>query len=191
MISFVRTGLLLVCLPGFVAGAVAADGTEADLFRPWVEYRDGAISVAFSQVPVEFAVQAIQARTGLQIVVPRQAYGKTLSLRLRELSLESAMRSLIFSIGYSSFALTYDTSGRPVRAIILQAPPAAEEKPAVEARAVTEVEKEEIDAALKMWKNLKPDSRRRIETRLRSLPPSDERDELLKEYGRRLLDLPE
>jgi hypothetical protein len=190
MLSFLRTGCLSVCLLCFAPVAGGAEGNEEDLLRHWVDYRDGAISVAFSQVPVEFAVHAIHARTGLQIIVPRRVYGRTLNLRLRELPLESAMRSLVFSIGFSSFALTYDTNGRPVRAIVLEAPPPAADKPA-EPRGLTAREQEELNASLKTWNDLKPDARERIETRLRALPPSEDRDELLKEYGRRLLGIAE
>jgi hypothetical protein len=147
--------------------------------------------VAFSQVPVEFAVDAIHARTGLQMIVPRQAYGRTLNLRLRELPLESAVRSLIFSIGFTSFAFTYDSSGRPIRAIVLEPRTELEEKPAAEPQPLTAAEKEGISASLKVWKDLKDDARGRIEMRLRSLPPSEDRDEILKEYGRTILGIKE
>jgi hypothetical protein len=186
--SFVKTGFSLVLLLTLAVIPAFAQGTDDEFFRPWVDYRDGAISVAFSQVPVEFAVHAIHARTGFQMVVPREAHGRTLNLRLRELPLESAMRSLIFSIGFTSFAFTYDRSGRPVRAIILEArPPAPADNPAAEPQPLTPAEKEELTASLKVWNDLKDDARGRIETRLRSLPPSDDREEMLKEYGRRVL----
>jgi hypothetical protein len=44
---------------------------------------------------------------------------------------------------------------------------------------------------LKLWKDLNDDARSRIESRLRSLPPSDDREEMLKEYGRRALGIKE
>jgi hypothetical protein len=197
MLGLARTGCLLLYLVcSLAAGASAAESADEDVLRPWVDYRDGAISLAFSQVPVQFAVNAIQARTGMQIIVPRQARDKTLNLRLRELPLESAMRSLVFSIGYSSFALTYDGSGRPVRAIILDAPPPSAEdgqpQPEKEQPAgLKPEEKEEIAASLQRWNKLERRVRQRIETRLRDLPPSAERDELVKEYGRRVLGIAE
>jgi hypothetical protein len=189
MVSFMTGRILIIALLCLAGDIGAAEEGEDDLLKPWVDYRNGAISVAFSQVPVEFAVTAIHARTGVQIVVPRQAYGKTINLRLRDLPLESAMRSLIFSIGFTSFALTYDRSGRPVRAIILEAPPPAAEGPAEEPKPLTDDEKESLIASLKVWDDLNDGARERIASRLRSLPPSEERDELIREYGRRSLRL--
>jgi hypothetical protein len=187
MRRFVKPGSSLI-LSLFFAGVPAfAQSPDDELFRPWIDYRDGAVSVTFTQVPVEFALSAIQARTGFQIVVPRQAYGRRIDLRLRELPLESAMRSLIFSIGFTSYAFTYDRSGRPIRAIILEARPADTQVPVTEPPALTDAEKDELRADLKLWNDLNDDARKRIETRLRSLPPSDEREDMLKEYGRRIL----
>jgi hypothetical protein len=187
MRSFVKPGSFLIFSLFFASVPAFAQNPDDELFRPWIDYRDGAVSVTFTQVPVEFAVNAIQARTGFQIVVPRQAYGRTLNLRLRELPLESAMRSLIFSIGFTSYAFTYDRSGRPIRAIILEARPVDTHQSMAEPQSLTAAEKDELRAALKSWNDLNDDARARIETRLRSLPPSDDREDMLKEYGRRVL----
>jgi hypothetical protein len=187
MRNFAKTGFSLILLPFLGMSPAFAQSEDDEFFRPYVDYRDGAISVTFTQVPVEFAVHAIRARTGFQIVVPREAHGRTLNLRLRELPLELAMRSLIFSIGFTSFAFTYDISGRPVRAIILEASPAATETSTPKVQPLTALEKDEISASLKSWNDLNDDMRGRIEKRLRSLPPSEDREEMLKEYGRNVL----
>jgi hypothetical protein len=103
------------------------------------------------------------------------------------------MRSLISSIGFNSFAMTYDRTGRPIRAIILEARPAGgdavtlDRKPASESSPLTAEEKDQLSRALKVWNDLKDDARGRIEDRLRSLPPSEEREELVREYGRQIL----
>jgi hypothetical protein len=187
MRSFARTVSSLIQVLFLAVAPAFAQSANDDFFRPWIEYRDGAISIAFSHVPVEFAVHAIHARTGFQMIVPREAYGRTLNLRLRELPLESAMRSLIFSIGFTSFAFTYDRTGQPVRAIILEPLPPVADKPLAEPQPLTAAEKEELTASLRIWNELTEDGRRRIESRLRSLPPSDDREEMLKEYGRQAL----
>jgi hypothetical protein len=166
---------------------------DGESFREWVDYRDGVISVTFRQVSVEFAVNAIHAQSGFQIVVPPEAKSKTLSLYLSGVPVEVAMRSLISSIGFNSFAMTYDRAGRPLQAIILEARPAAtdvatsDKTPAPESPPLTAAEKEELSASLKRWDELSDDARGRIQDRLRSLPPSEEREELIKEYGRQLL----
>src|SRR5512145_3195478 len=147
MKSLGTMGFSLILLLMVDVAAVFSQSAEDDFFQSWVEYSDGTVSVAFTQVPVEFALYAIHARTGFQIIVPREAHGKTLNLRLRALPLESAMRSLILSIGFTSFAFTYDRSGRPLRAIILEArqneadAPNVADKPA-ESRPLTAAEKE-------------------------------------------------
>jgi hypothetical protein len=187
MRSFAKTGFSLILLVFVGMTSAFAQSAEDEFLRPWVDYRDGAISVAFTHVPVEFAVYAIQAQTGFQIVVPREAYGRTLNLRLRQLPLELAMRSLILSIGFRSYAFTYDRNGRPVQAIILEARPAVADKPASEPQPLTAAEKDQLSASLRLWNDLKDDARGRIEDRLRSLPPSEDREEMLKEYGRRVL----
>jgi len=187
----VRIALALVLLVGLSSAYPQSRNDES--FREWVEYRDGEISVTFRQVSVEFAVNAIHARTGFQIVVPPEANSKTLSLYLRGIPIEVAMRSLISSIGFNSFAMTYDRAGRPIRAIILEARPAGgdaatlDRKPASESPPLTAEERDQLSRALKVWNDLNDEARGRVEDRLRSLPPSEEREELLSEYGRQIL----
>jgi hypothetical protein len=180
-------GLLLA---GTSSAASESAGDEP--YRRWVEYHNGEISVTFRQVPVEFAVAAIQARTGIEMIVPAEANSKTLSLVLKKVPIEVAMRSLITSIGFNSFAMTYDKAGRPVRAIVLEARPAEAEtasavhKPGVESPPPAD-DKEQLIASLKRWNELSEEARSRIQERLRALPPSKERDELMKDYARQLL----
>ena len=193
MKCFAQVGFSLALLLFVGFGSAYPQSKVDESFREWVEYRDGEISVTFRQVSVEFAVNAIHARTGFQIVVPPEANSKTLSLYLRGIPIEVAMRSLISSIGFNSFAMTYDRAGRPIRAIILEARPAGgdaatlDQKPASESPPLTAEEKDQLSRALKVWNDLKDDARGRIEDRLRSLPPSEEREELVREYGRQIL----
>ena len=193
MKCFAQVGFFLALLLFVGFGSAYPQSRDDETSRDGVEFRDGEISVTFRQVSVEFAVNAIHARTGFQIVVPSEANSKTLSLYLRGIPIEVAMRSLISSIGFNSFAMTYDRAGRPIRAIILEARPVGgdaatlEQKPASESAPLTAEEKDQLSRALKVWHDLKDDARDRIEGRLRSLPPSEEREELLREYGRQIL----
>jgi hypothetical protein len=193
MKCFAQVGFSLGLLLFVGFSSAYPQSRDDETSRDKVEYRDGEISVTFRQVSVEFAVNAIHARTGFQIVVPPEANSKTLSLYLRGIPIEVAMRSLISSIGFNSFAMTYDRAGRPIRAIILEARSAGDDtatliqKPASESPPLTAEEKDQLSRALKVWNDLKDDARGRIEDRLRSLPPSEEREELLREYGRQIL----
>jgi hypothetical protein len=189
-----RLGFILASL--VLWGAPAAYPQEFDdaISHEAVEYRDGEISVAFEQTPVVVALSVIEASTGFQIIVPAAVENNLVNLRLHRLPLEPAFRSLISSIGFSNFALMYDADGRPHRAVVLDAQPEAltsveansdDAVPASEPLATGEREK--LQRELERWRELKQEERGRIEDRLKSLPPSDEREQLLQEYGRQVL----
>jgi hypothetical protein len=168
------------------------------VYNSWVEYQNGEVSIKFDETPVDLAVEAIRARTGFQIVIPAAAERKFLNLRLNKLPLEPAMRSLLSVIGFQNFAMVYDQEGRPNRAVVLgatreeragsESASAAVGKPAE--TAAPDLTSEERDAILKQlerWSELNREERGRIEDRLKNLPPSENREQLVKEYGRQLL----
>jgi hypothetical protein len=171
--------------------------TADTLYRENVEYEDGKISVDFDQTPLEVALNAIQAKTGLQITVPTATESRFLNLRLSRLPLEPAVRSLILSIGFRSFALVYDEEGLPKHAVVLEARPEARPTPNADLKVDHSVEpvieplkaqeRAQLQRELERWGQLKPEERRRIEERLKTLPPSEDRDQLVTEYGRQLL----
>lgn len=164
-----------------------------------VKYQDGRISVAFERIPVDVALYAIQAKTGVQIVIPPAREIKLVNLRLTGLPLEPAMRSFITSIGFRSFALMYDDKGHPRRAVVLDlrpeprlsaaVSPAPVESQAVEAAAqpLTAEERDQLKKLLERWGELTQEDRARIELRLKALPPSDDRELLISQYGRQIL----
>ena len=170
---------------------------QEDMIYQWVDYRDGEVSVAFDEAPVAVALNAIHARTGVRIVVPASAQNKILNLKLDRLPLEPAVRSLITSIGFNNFALMYDDTGRPSRAVVvggMEDPvnltalgAAATEKRAIQA--LTKDERDRLQKDIERWNELKNEDRGRIEDRLKSLPESEERDQLVKEYGRQVLEI--
>ncbi len=149
--------------------------------------------MAFNQTPLPFALYAIEAKTGFQIVVPSNSEVKLVDLKLERQPFEPAMRALISTMGYNNFALLYDQDGRPHRAVVLgvgyadakNAAPAQKKEAAVEP--LTAQEKEKLQKDLQRWAELNQEERGRIEGRLKTLPPSDEREELVKEYGRQVL----
>ena len=181
-----------------VAKPVASQEIADTLYEEWVEYRDGEISLAFHQTPVALAVDAIRIRTGLQIIVPAATASRPLSLQLSRLPLEPAVRSLITYIGFKNFALMYDDDGRPNRAVVLaavseeessrlavNAQPAQTNEPVLQP--LTAKERETIQKELGRWSELNREERGRIEDRLKKLPASEEREQLIAEYGRQLL----
>ena len=170
---------------------VLAQTDAEDYYQQWIDYRDGEISVDFERMPVRFALRAIQARTGFQIVVPATTEAKVVSLRLDRQPLEPAVRSLISTIGYRNFAVMYDENGRPNRAVVLGAQPAADKAKVEIAEAaaapITLEERDQIKKELDRWNELNEEERAKIEGRLKTLPSSEDRDILVKEYGRQLL----
>jgi hypothetical protein len=183
---------LLVCVG--IQAAVAQTSEEA-FYPQWVEFRDDHISVAFNQIPVIVALQAIRQKTGFQFSLPSSADSKLLNFRLERSPLEPAVYSLLSNIGFRNFALIYDERGRPNRAVVLGAQvDEAVRIPAGSSHAAEPVvqplnpeERNMLEKGLERWGELKQEERGRIEDRLKSLPPSEEREQLVKEYGRKLL----
>ena len=186
--------LAFALIPWSITMAVAQSSGD-DFYRQWVDYRDGEISLAFDQTPVHFALYALQARTGFQIVIPSTTETKVVNLRLHRQQLEPAVRSLISTIGFKNFALMYDGTGHPHRAVVLGAQPVAvdESIAAVKNELATQPlaveERDRIQKSLERWAELKQEERGRIEDRLKNLPESEGREQLVKEYGRQILGL--
>jgi hypothetical protein len=189
----------IACLTAVLAclsiQAVVAQTSEQAFDSQWVEYRDHHISVAFDRIPVGDALQAIREKTGFQFSLPSSADSKFLNLRLERSLLEPAVYSLLSNIGFRNFALIYDEHGRPNRAVVLGAQVdelagiLADANQAAEpvAQPLKPEERETLLKELERWTELKQEQRGRIEDRLKSLPPSEEREQLVKEYGRKLL----
>ncbi|HEV8722919.1 MAG TPA: hypothetical protein VGW77_20075 [Candidatus Binatia bacterium] len=195
MKKHLRIGFLASALIPWSITTALAQSSSDDFYRQWVDYRDGEISVAFDQTPVHFALYALQAKTGFQIVIPSTTETRVVNLRLHRQQLEPAVRSLISTIGFKNFALMYDGSGRPHRAVVLGAQPVALDESIVAvknepaAQPLTVEERDRIQKSLERWAELKQEERGRIEDRLKNLPESEEREQLVKEYGRQILGL--
>ena len=175
--------------------SATAETPEDDFYHKWVDYKDGQISITFERIPVQFALYAIHAKTGLQIMIPSNNTTKVVNLRLDRQPFEPAMRSLISTIGYTNFALMYDDNGRPNRAVVLSTRPRAETPASTPAesdsapRALSVEERDKLQKDLVRWSDLKQEERGQIEDRLKNLPLSDEREQLIKEYGQQVLGL--
>ncbi|MGZ8443204.1 MAG: hypothetical protein ACXWXZ_07380 [Candidatus Binatia bacterium] len=187
MKNYLTAGILLA--PLATAAAFAQSGDE-DFYQQWVNIKDGEVSVAFNQTPVQFALDAFHAKTGFNIVVPASTESKTVNLRLHRQPFEPAVRSLISTIGYDNFAMVYDQKGRPHSAVVLGArPPAGVEasNTAAPIAPLTIEERDRLKKEIDRWNELKQEERGRIEERLRKVPASEDREILVREYGRQLL----
>ena len=191
MKHLLKLGLILAPLAMASVAPVFAQTDADEYYQQWIDYRNGEISVTFERTPVQFALHAFHARTGVQIVVPSTTEAKVVSLRLDRQPLEPAVRSLISTIGYRNFAVMYDESGRPHRAVVVGTQPVATaakvETAELAAAPITIEERDQIKKELDRWNDLKQEERGRIEDRLKTLPSSEDREILVKEYGRQLL----
>ena len=175
-----------------ISPAHSQSDTE-DFYRPWVDYRNGAVSLAFVQTPIPFALSALHATTGFQIVMPPASDKKLINLKISEQPLEPAVRTFITSIGYKNFAVMYDDKGHPNRAVVLAVRPdntgeiAVVTKSEPQAQSLSPEEQDKLQKDLERWNELKQEERGRIEDRLKNLPQSDERDQLVKTYGKQIL----
>ena len=195
MRTYLRIVFLSSALVLSSSAPVAGQTSNDDLYREWVDYRDGEISIAFERIPIHFALYALHAKTGFQIVIPSGNLTKFVNFKLDRQPFEPAMRSLISTIGYKNFAVMYDDHGRPHRALVLGAPTPAEAAASTAAKseaapqALTAEERDKLQKDLARWSDLKREERGRVEDRLKNLPPSDEREQLVKEYGQQVLGL--
>jgi hypothetical protein len=192
--TMMRHGLTIALLMVILApGGARAQSDAEDFYRRWVDYRNGELSLEFDRTPVVFALHAIQAKTGFQIVIPASSEARLVNFRLWRQPLEPAIRSLISTIGYDSFALLYDGNGRPSRAVVLNAQPAArpidETVKTAAGQPLSAAEREKLQNDLSRWRELKAEERSRVEARLKDLPAGEEREQLVGEYGRRMLEL--
>ena len=190
---YLKLIMLIAALFLFDPAPAAAQSEADDYYRQWVDYRDGAVSLAFDQTPIQFAISAIHAKTGFQIVIP-QSEPQVINLRVDHQPLEPAVRSVISTIGYRNFALLYDNKGRPSRAIVVNAKPLAP-APSIAAKndpAISPLSKQErgtLQKDLEHWNDLNQEDRGRVEDRLKTLPESEDREQLVKLYGRQVLGL--
>ena len=191
---------MLSGLLAFIGGVASAQTTQESSSPQWVNYQNGEISLSFDQTPVLLALHVIREKTGLQFYLPPSAQSKLLNLRLERSRLEPAVHSLLSSVGFRNFALMYDEKGNPNRAVVLGAQVeeaartqadanSADGKVEPAPRPLTAEEHDRLQMDLKHWDDLNKEERGRVEDRLKTLPSSEEREQLVKEYGRKLLGL--
>lgn len=96
-------------------GAAAEPISEGGL----VDYQNGALSVAFEQTPVEVAFEAIRAKTGIEVILPAAARGKSLTVGVARLPLQAAFRQILRALGLESFAIVYEEDGSASKLIVL------------------------------------------------------------------------
>src|SRR5690348_6972225 len=134
MKRYVRVMSLFGLVSTLLISPAHSQSDTEDFYRPWVNYRNGAVSLAFERTPIPFALSALHATTGFQIVMPTASDKKLINLKISEQPLEPAVRTFITSIGYKNFAVMYDDKGHPNRAVVLAVRPENTDESAIVAR---------------------------------------------------------
>ena len=182
----------LVCLV-LLTCCVVLPVSEADA-QGWVEYQNGKLSMAFEQAPMDLVVALIREETGMLVVLPPAARGKFLSVRVNALPPEAAVQRILRALGLSNFVLLYDRAGRAERLIVLEpgsdapgmlgaALPSAE--PGVPPILMSEEQRWLLEQ-FGRWTQLSQEARKEVRDRLLNMPPSPERERLVKQYKRQV-----
>jgi hypothetical protein len=189
--------LLTLALPAAPSAVFAID----DLFpnQQFVRYEKDSVSLAFSNLRAAEAAYLMQSSTGIAITLPTSAQTRLINLTLERANVHQTVRALLAALDLNNSFLVYDRDGRLIGVIALEkvVRPHAEaeispgEKRRTTYRELTAKEFESILRDLGRWTELTAQEQKLIHGRLKTIPPSKLRDQIIKEYVRQVLDVAE
>ena len=172
-----------------------------DIFpeQQFLKYDQDGVSVAFNNLRAADAAQWMRSTTGVAIRLPTSAQTKPINLRLEGARVDYAVHSLLAALQLNNAFLVYDPDGHLTGVIALEktvSRPSTEIAPAEENKQKTssELTTQERESLLKefaRWAEISAEEQKSIQTRLKEMPPSKERDQLIKDYLRLTLGIPE
>jgi len=176
--------------------------TEDDFlsYQQFVKYDNDNVSVALSNVRASEAAQLMRSATGVMITLPTSTQSKTINLELKRARMEQAIHSLLSALQLNNSFLVYDRDGRLTDVVALEkgepqiwneSSPSDENQQKTEYKDITAPEREALVREFRLWSKLSEEDRGAIHARLKTIPPSKERDALVKEYVRLVLGLSE
>ena len=169
-------------------------------YQQFVKYDDDNVSLALNNVRASDAAQLMRSATGVMITLPTSTRSKTINLTLERAKMDQAIVSLLTALELNNSFLVYDRDGRLTDVIALEkgAPqilnkslPSDEPEQKTEYKELTAPEREALVREFRLWSKLSADDRESIHARLKTIPRSKERDELVKEYVRLVLGVSE
>ena len=194
-IKVLFAALFLVYL--FPAPALTSD----DIFpeQQFLKYDQDGVSVAFNNLRAADAAQWMRSTTGVAIRLPTSAQTKPVNLRLEGARVDYAVHSLLTALQLNNAFLVYDPDGRLTGVIALEktvSRPSTEIAPTEENKKKTssELTTQERESLLKefaRWSEISAEEQKSVQTRLKEIPPSKERDQLIKDYLRLTLGIAE
>jgi hypothetical protein len=185
---------LLICMYPSIAL------TEDDFlpFQQYVRYNNNDnVSLALTNVRASDAVQLMRSATGVRITLPTPTQSKTITLAVDRARMDQAIESLLTALDLDNSFLVYDRDGHLTGVIALDKgktqsasnsqPPEENEQQKSEYKNLTAPEREALVREFRLWSKLSAKDRDSIHARLKTIPPSKQRDDLIKEYVRLVL----
>jgi hypothetical protein len=172
--------------------------TAEDIFpeQQFLKYDRDGVSVAFNNLRAADAAQWMRSTTGVAITLPTSAQTKPVNLRLEGARIDYAVHSLLTALQLSNSFLVYDPDGHLTGVIALEktiSRPAAETTPSEEdkkkkiSKELTEQDREALLRDFDRWSEISTEEQKSIQTRLKEMPASKERDQVVKDYLRLVL----
>jgi hypothetical protein len=178
------------------ASTVVADD-DSSFFQQYVKYDKNSVSLSFSNLRATDATYLILSTTGVSITLPNSSQKKTVTLKLDGAKLDEAVNSLLGALEINNSFSLYDHDGRLTQVIALEkaAHPhvtqadSQKETSKTNFRDLTAAEQNSILRDFARWKELTDEEQRSIHERLKTIPPSRTRDQIIREYIRQVLQL--
>jgi len=187
--------LFLVYL--FPASALMADDAFPE--QQFLKYDQNVVSIAFNNLRAADAARWMRSTTGVAITLPTSAQTKPVNLRLEGARVDYAVHSLLTALQLNNAFLVYNPDGHLTGVIALEKTihrPSGDSAPAEENKKktpsqLTPQERESLLKEFARWSEISAEEQKSIQSRLKEIPPSKERDQVIKDYVRLVLGIPE
>jgi hypothetical protein len=191
--------LLLLTFTLLSAPAAAFENDDLYPNQQFVKYDNNSVSLAFSNLRAAEAAYLMRTSTGIAITLPTSAQTKLINLTLERANVDQAVRSLLTALDLNNAVLVYDRDRRLTGVIALETVvrpnPGAEISPEdrrkTNYRELTSKEFESIVRDLGRWNELTAQEQKLLHGRLKTIPPSKLREQIINEYVRQVLEVAE
>lgn len=193
--AMILVPMMLLALLGIAPSAALADDDYYP-YQQFVKYDNDSVSVAFSNMRAAEAAYLIRSTIGVTITLPSSTRSKTVNLRLEGAKVDQAVRSLLTALELNNSFLVYDRDGRLTGVIALEtavsqpiseSQPSEEDKKKTTHQELTSTERDSLLLDFGRWSELTAEERDSIHARIKAIPPSEDRDPLIREYIRQVL----
>lgn len=191
--------LILLALPLFFPSLPAAMASDDSYpHQQFVKYDKDSVSLAFSNLRAAEAAYLMRSTTGIAITLPVATQSKTINLTLHGANVDQAVRSLLTALELNNSFLVYDRDGRLTGVIALEKAAIqaiSQPQASVEDRKNTgyrELSVKELESILRdfgRWSELTAEEQKAIQARLKTIPPSKVREQVIREYVRQVLEV--